>query len=594
MNFDRMAVDSNVLQASGDGIVETLTGATVMMVDDDAITLEVIQAFLGEAGYHNIITQSQPDAALKMIRERRPDVVLLDLLMPGLSGFDILRIMRDDDELRYIPVIMLTAASDADTKLRALELGATDFLAKPVDPSELSLRLRNTLAFKAYRDRLAYFDNLTELPNRRAFLNRLNDALRRRRDDSEMVAVLHADLDRFKQINDTLGHSVGDSLLKSVAYRFSNALQDCERICGAGIYERLVLARFGGDEFTLLAEGLADEATADYLARRLRDILAEPFHIGRHEFFVTASIGIAVSPRDGNDAAGLIKHSEIALNAAKSQGGNVIGYYSGEMNARALDRLTLETSLRRAVERSELVLHYQPQVDLRTGAMFGVEALMRWQHPEFGLLPPNRFIPLAEEVGLIHELGEWAIAESCRQAVAWDQAGAPGLMVSVNVATPQFHREGFLDSIRHALAESGLPPERLLLEITESMLMSQTEQVIARLNEIKALGVRLSLDDFGTGYSSFSYLKSLPLDEIKIDRAFIADMDVSPKAGAIVDAIIALGKGLGLTVLAEGIETEAQLTVLKAGGCSLYQGFFYSKPRPADEIPGLMQVVTPA
>jgi diguanylate cyclase (GGDEF)-like protein len=571
-------------QLYGDEVVAGLTDARVMMVDDDPITLEVIQEFLREAGYSNIIALSQPAKALEQMRKAQPDVVLLDLMMPGVTGFDILMAMRAEEDFRFVPVIMLTAASDAETKLQALELGATDFLAKPVDPSELSLRLRNTLAFKAYRDRLAYFDNLTNLPNRRSLIGHLRSALDLVEDGRGRLAVLHIDLDRFKHINDALGYRLGDELLKAVAQRFGNALRDCEMMRADTLRERLYLARFSGDEFTVLAIGLTDAAVVDLIARRLVASLGAPFRVGDHELFVSASIGIAVAPHDGNDAVTLLKHADIAMHAAKGPGRNTYVFYSGELNARSMERLTLEHGLRRAVERNELVLYYQPQVDVASGRILGVEALMRWRHPEIGLIMPGRFIPLAEETGLICQLGDWALSEACRQAVAWDAAGMPAVTVSVNVATPQFRLVEFPDVVRRALDSSGLDPARLMLELTESMLMERTEQVIALLGQIKAMGVGLSLDDFGTGYSSFSYLKRLPLDEIKIDRAFVADMAGDPQSAAIVAAILALAEGLGLTIVAEGVETEAQLAHLAAHACQTYQGYYFSPPVPPDAI----------
>jgi diguanylate cyclase (GGDEF)-like protein len=305
--------------SNGGDVEQALAGSTVMMIDDDQLTLEVIQTFLNEAGYSNIITLSQPEKALETIHTAQPDVVLLDLLMPGVNGFDILRLLRADTELRYIPVIMLTAASDADTKLQALELGAADFLAKPVDPSELSLRLRNTLAFKAYRDRLAYFDSLTDLPNRRSFIAQLRGAMHLLEKESGRLSVLHVDLDRFKHINDTLGYSLGDALLKAVAGRFINALRDCEKTRGGSLRDRLYLARFSGDEFTVLVPSLPDESMVELLARRMTASLSEPFRIGDHELFISASLGIAVAPGDGDDAVTLLKNAEIAMHAAKAQ-----------------------------------------------------------------------------------------------------------------------------------------------------------------------------------------------------------------------------------------------------------------------------------
>lgn len=569
--------------------LEVLHEATVMMVDDDPFSLEVMREFLDDAGYRSIVAVADPNQALERIRAERPDVVLLDLMMPGVSGFDILRTLRADDGLRYTPAIMLTAANDAETKLQALELGATDFLAKPVDPSELKLRLRNTLAFKAYRTRLEYYDGLTGLPNRLHFLNSLGQALSALKGSQGRLAVLHIDIDRFKQINDTLGYEIGDLVIKAVANRFENVLKRFESPAASGRAGRIVVSRYGGDEFNVLLPTVADAATPDRLAWRLLGTLAEPFRVGRHEFFVTASIGIAIAPDHGEELMTLLGGAEVAMHAAKTEGRNTCKSYAPELNALAMERLTLETDLRLAIERRELVLHYQPQVSAATNAIIGVEALMRWRHPKFGLLMPDRFIPLAEEAGLIDELGEWTLFEACRQGQAWADSGWAEPMISVNVAASQLRTPGFVSTVRTALAASGLPPACLTLEITESMLMSNAEQVLDRLRQIRDLGVRLSLDDFGTGYSSFSYLKRLPIDEIKIDRSFIVDLMSSPPSAAIVGAIVTLADGLGLATVIEGVETAEQLDRLTALGCRVYQGFLFSAAVPAEKIMAMLR-----
>ena len=567
---------------------DTLSHSKVMMIDDDPITLEVIQAFLSESGYLRIVALSQPAQALQRIREELPDVVLLDLLMPGVTGFDILQAMSSDAELRFVPVIMLTAAIDAGTKLRALELGATDFLAKPVDPSELTLRLRNTLTFKAYRDRLAHFDSLTELPNRRAFIDRLRGLLQQQTAEPQRMAVLHIDLDRFKQINDTLGFGAGDILLKAVTGRLRGALQAIETLHGGRRGRRSILSRFGGDEFIVLAPDLSGDQMPEMLARQLAASLADPFHIAEQHLYVSASVGIALSPEDGVDAINLLKNAEVAMHSAKQQGGNSFVFYRSELNVRSLERLTLEHGLRHAVSRSELRLHYQPQVEVASGRIVGFEALMRLQHPDLGLLMPNRFISLAEDVGLISELGEWALFEACRQIKAWELAGFRNLTVSVNASAPQLQRAQFPETIDRALKAAGVSPGSLMIEITESMLMTERDKSTAVLGRIKDMGVALSLDDFGTGYSSFSYLKRLRIDEIKIDRSFVMDIDTNRESAAIVSAILSLASGLDLKAVAEGVETEAQLAHLAASSCQNYQGYYFSRPLPADQIPELL------
>lgn len=579
---------SKSLIDSDEDVVDTLRHSKVMMIDDDPITLEVIQAFLSESGYRRIVTLSQPAQALQRIREEMPDVVLLDILMPGVSGFDILTDMGRDAELRYVPVIMLTAAIDAETKLRALELGATDFLAKPVDPSELTLRLRNTLTFKAYRDRLAHFDTLTELPNRRAFIERLRGLLRQQTPAPRRLAVLHIDLDRFKEINDTLGFGAGDILLKAVTGRLRDALQFMDKLLGGRRDSRPVLSRFGGDEFIVLIPDLSDNEMPELLAGQFADSLVAPFDVAERSIHISASIGISLSPEDGVDAIDLVKNAEVAMHSAKQQGGNSFVFYRSELNARSLEHLTLENGLRQAVDKSELRLYYQPQVGITSGRITGLEALMRWEHPDLGFLMPNRFIPIAENSGLITELGEWALYEACRQIKAWELEGFRNLSVSVNVAALQLQRAQFPETIEHALRSAGVVPGSLMLEITESMLMSERDKSTAVLGRIKDMGVELSLDDFGTGFSSFSYLKRLRIDEIKIDRSFVKDLVTNRESAAIVAAILSLADGLGLKVVAEGIETEAQLSYLAAQSCQNYQGYYFSRPLPADQISELL------
>ena len=580
--------NSQPLSDNDDDVGDTLSHSKVMMIDDDPITLEAIQAFLSESGYLRIVTLSQPAQALQRIRDELPDVVLLDLLMPGVSGFDILQAMSSDAELRYVPVIMLTAAVDAETKLRALELGATDFLAKPVDPSELTLRLRNTLMFKAYRDRLAHFDSLTELPNRRAFIERLRSLLQQESLEPKRLAVLFLDLDRFKEINDTLGYGAGDMLLKAVTGRLRGALHAVEKLQGGRGGGRSVLSRFGGDEFIVLAPNLSGDAMPETLARQLAASLADPFHIADRNLYVSGSVGIAVSPEDGVDAITLIKNAEVAMHAAKQEGGKGFMFYRSELNERSLERLTVEHGLRQAFSGGQLRLYYQPQVEVASGRIIGFEALMRWQHPELGLLLPNRFISIAEDSGIIGELGDWALFEACRQIKAWEVAGFRDLTVSVNVAASQLQRAQLPETIDRALKSAGVSPRNLILEITESMLMAEGTQSVAVLDKIEALGVELSLDDFGTGYSSFSYLKRLRIDEIKIDRSFVMDMATSRESAAIVAAILSLATGLGLKVVAEGVETEAQLALLAAHSCQNYQGYYFSRPLPADQISALL------
>lgn len=561
--------------------------ARVLLVDDDPFTLELLGDLLKGAGFRNITDVSQPQQALETIRATLPDVVLLDLVMPGLSGFDILDAINAEADLRYIPVIILTASSDPASKLRALELGATDFLAKPVDPSELTLRLRNTLAFKAYRDRLAFFDNLTDLPNRRAFITRVQSAVAQAAEVPTRFAVLHLGLDRFMRINNALGYSVGDALLKAVARRIRDALHACETAPPAEAHELPVLSRFGGDEFTILLPNSATQPACEALARHLLEALAKPFWIDSRELFVTASMGIALCSHGNPEAATLLRHADTALRVAKQRGRNRFEFHSAELNALAAERLILSNELHRAIERDELRLHYQPQIDIASGKIVSVEALLRWHNPQFGMVMPDRFIHLAEESGMIVHFGAWSLHEACRQTTQWDEAGFRPLSVSVNVAAAQLQQQ-FLEVLDHALASSGLTPERLTLELTESMLMAGGEQVFDLIDQIAARGIKLSIDDFGTLYSTFSYIKRLPLDEIKIDRAFVRDMLSCRKSAAIVASMLTLADALALKVVAEGIESLDQCTHLALRQCQFYQGYFFSRPLPPSELDVLL------
>jgi len=567
-----------------------LKNATIMMVDDEPIIIESLQMFLEDAGYQNFVTTNEPKRAINMLVIKKPDIVLLDVMMPGITGLDILTKMRQEEALKHVPVIILTSATDSETKLKALELGATDFLAKPVDPSELALRLRNTLAAKAHKERLMNFDSLTGLPNRRMFGKKLTEELARSKREKTRCAVLHIDLDRFKQINDTLGHSVGDSLLRAVAARLQECVQDDnEKDAPAGETGMPYLARLGGDEFTLYVPNVDRLEKATMLARRILATLKEPFRLHGREFFVTASVGIAVYPIDGDAMDALLTHADVAMSHAKERGRNGYQYYAKDLNATNMERLSLENQLRKALELKQLSLQFQPKIDIATGRITGAEALLRWKHPKLGLVPPDKFIPIAEETGLIVPFGEWTIYAACVLNKRWQEAGMAPVRVSVNVSSRQFYNGGRLKlSIRNAIERSGLDANHLGVELTESMIMENPRENSKTLQEIKEMGVMLSIDDFGTGYSSLSYLGRIPLDELKIDRSFLQNVPESQEDAAVVNAIIAMSHSLGLTVVAEGVETEAQLSFLKEHGCNECQGYYASKPLGPRDFLGLV------
>jgi diguanylate cyclase (GGDEF)-like protein len=554
----------------------------VMMVDDEQLNLEVLQTFLEEAGYKEFIAVTEPEKALGLLADRRPDVMLLDLVMPGMSGFEILERMRTDDALRHIPVIVLTSATDAETKLKALELGATDFLGKPTDPSELALRLRNTLSAKAYRDRLANYDAVTGLPNRRLFMDRLERSLRETARAGASGAVMHVHLDRFKQISEAFGLGIGDSLMKGVAMRLDLGV----RATVSGKLPKIY--RTGDDEFALLLPGMGRGEDTAGLAQALLSAMAAPFRAAGQELSITAGIGIAVFPDDGMEASALASHAGVAARHANEQGGKGYQFYAKELNATSLKRLSVESELRRALERDELKLFYQPKVRAHNGRGSGAEVLARWLHPERGLVSPAEFIPVAEETGLIVPLGEWVLRAACAQSKAWLQAGLAVPRVTVNVSGKQFGAPQMAETVVGALKTSGLEPRYLGIELTESAVMGNAERHIRTLHELRDLGVMLSIDDFGTGYSSLSYLKRFPLHELKIDRSFVAGVDTDPDNAAIVIAIIAMAHCLGLSVVAEGVETQAQLAFLKDKGCDECQGFLFAKPMPAEAFGKLL------
>ena len=425
--------------------------------------------------------------------------------------------------------------------------------------------------------RLAHYDELTGLANRVLFSYQLNHAIARAQRYGKALAVLFIDLDRFKNINDTLGHQVGDAVLKIVAQRLADSLRASD-----------ILARMGGDEFVVLVEEFSEPELVHGIAKKILDSVEQPVIVGEHELAVTASVGVSTYPVDARDLQTLLKQADIAMYRAKEQGKNTFQFFSAQLGTPSAGRLSLEAQLKKAVQgQTQLVLHYQPKVSVHDGYMTGVEALVRWQSPDQGLIPPNEFIPLAEETGLIGAIGRWVLHTACSQAVAWQRAGMP-LRVAINLSARQLYSPGLLSEIKAALHDSGLDPSLLELEITETVMMQNVQQGAELLRELKAVGVHLSVDDFGTGYSSLAYLKRLPLNTLKIDRSFITDIPHDADDAAITQAVIAMGHSLRIRVVAEGVERESQLDFLRRHGCDEMQGFLFSQPVPADEVQRLL------
>jgi diguanylate cyclase (GGDEF)-like protein len=441
---------------------------------------------------------------------------------------------------------------------------------------------------------LAYYDSLTGLPNRLSYKERLNHALVQASRTGKRVAAFFIDLDHFSRINDTLGHDAGDHLLQQVAARLRVSCREREDEVGPAAQAiDPEVARLGGDEFTVIMPGLGDPEDAGKLARRILSSLAHPVRVGEHEVFINASIGIAVYPEDGEDIDSLLMHADTAMYKAKEQGGGSYQTYSRSMNASALQRLTLENALRRALERGEFEVHYQPIVDARSGLPVAAEALVRWRHPELGLLLPSEFVPLAEENGLIVPLGEWVMGSACARNRAWQRQGLPPIRVVVNLSSRQLAR-GITDTVGRILQETGLEARYLGLELTESVLVNHQKEGADTLHALRAMGLHLSVDDFGTGYSSFGYLKHFPLDTLKIDRTFVRGIASDPDDAAITTAIIAMGHALGLKVVAEGVETEAQRALLRKQGCDEMQGYLFSRPVPAERFEAYLAAGRPA
>ena len=576
------------------GLEETpkspLLGAKVMMVDDEPLMTDLIQAYLEDEGYTQFVVANDPRQAMALLRQEQPSVLLLDLMMPHLSGFDVLEQIRADRKLRYTPVIVLTAATGADAKLRALRLGVTDFLSKPVDESELVLRLRNTLAFHQYHTRLISYDAVTSLPMRRLFDGTLTEVSARQALVGGVIALLYVQVPECRQLRESAGESAADDFARTVAQRLGRFASKLSLpALSTGNEQGPRVGRLGTSAFGLLIEGARDVDAVEAATKELLVQLCKPVPIGMHEIVPRVSVGIAICPADGDTAEALRKGAELAATHAAGQAHTRYKFASAELNARSFERLALGSQLRGAAQRGELRLHYQPKLDVVTNRIVGAEALVRWQHPELGLVSPLRFIALAEELGLIQNIGRWVLQTACHDVASWKREGLGDLQIAVNVAKPQFFAGDLCEAVRQELDASGLSSRQLVLELTESMLMDKVDDSMGQMHALKRLGVSLSIDDFGTGYSSLSYLKSFPIDELKIDQSFIMDLPGTESDLAIVRTIIDLGHSLGMSVIAEGIETDAQLACMRQFGCDKYQGFLYSKPVPPEQFVALLR-----
>jgi len=700
------------------------TAPEVLLVDDDEVNLMLTAFALRERGFR-IVEASSGEAALELLRDHVPDIVVLDALMPGLDGFDTCRALRVMPGLDTVPVLMLTGLDDDASITRAYRAGATDFFVKAAQWSLLAGRLQYLLRASRTRielersksklaraqdlarmgsfdwrrnergvvgglvlspealrvlnlgpqdradlrtvlrmvppddrrslmrqlqavgqqssvltadvpmvlldgrkrmlhieaepefneqgqgagytgilqdvtDRraaedkileLANFDALTGLPNRRQLIWRAERALEQARRLSHQFAVLLIDLDRFKVINDTLGHGAGDEVLVEVGRRLRGCVRHSDQVMegalevtGARSHRALeAIGRLGGDEFLALLPEVADDEDAERVAFRVLEALRQPICVSGQECFVTASVGVALYPRDGHSVVDLLRNSDVAMYSVKAQGKNASAIYSPQLAGQGREKLEMETDLHKAIERNELVLHYQPKVDVRAAAMVGAEALMRWQRGG-RLVPPGEFIPLAEDTGLIVPLSEWALREAAKQARVWQQAFGFDDAIAVNLPSRLFERSDLVEHIHQCVTAVSVPHRMIQLEITEDNLMQELQNVIPSLHRLNEIGVEISIDDFGTGYSSLAYLTTLPISELKIDRSFVRDLGITPQSSAVVTAIIALARSLGLRVIAEGVETLRQMDVLHRLGCGVMQGFLFSRAVPSEDL----------
>jgi diguanylate cyclase (GGDEF)-like protein len=543
----------------------------VLLVEDSLIDAQLIHRLLRRvsSSYYRVTHVRTLGDAVLSAEDLTPDVILADLNLPDSKGTDTVASLQTS--YPDIPLVIVSAWEDEGISLRSVKAGAQDYLVKGhIDGANLHRVIRYAIERKRTElelVRLAHFDQLTSLPNRTLLRERVDHALGRALRSGSGVATLTLDMDRFKEINDMHGHEIGDQLLIEAARTIRGSVRDQDTV-----------ARLGGDEFAVILEGVSEAREVLPVVERIIESLSAVTRIDGHEVKTSTSIGIAMYPENGNDLSELLRAADLAMYQAKSSGRGRYQFFADAMQEEAQSRHALEWALRRAVERHEFELVYQPQISLRTGTVIGVEALLRWKSPARGLLTPYHFIGGLEEFGLINEVGEWVLQTACEQARNWHASDLEPMRIAVNVSAQQFDDPMLIDKVRSALHETKIAPELLELELTESCLMADPAQAGALLREIRDLGVRIAIDDFGTGYSSLTYLHEFPLSALKIDKNFVQSVESNDRGGPISKMIIGLGQNLGLEVIAEGVETEAQLQYMREHGCDVAQGYLYARP----------------
>ncbi|MBE9145896.1 putative bifunctional diguanylate cyclase/phosphodiesterase [Planktothrix mougeotii] len=581
----------------------------ILIVDDTPDNLHLLSRMLTRQGY-NVRKALNGAMALTAAQTVAPDLILLDIMMPEMDGYEVCQNLKANAKTAEIPVIFLSALDDVLDKVKGFQVGGVDYITKPFQFEEVLARVQNQLALRSaeleirvlnaelearVKERtqqleeanakllkMALHDALTGLPNRALLMTDLHQSIQRSKaDPNYQFAVLFLDCDRFKVVNDSLGHLVGDELLILIARRLNSYIKP-----------QNTLARLGGDEFAILLTEIPDFPHVIELADQILESFSKPFHLERHEVFINASIGIVIGHSDYNEPEHLLRDADTAMYRAKALGKGQYHIFDPVMHAAALERLQLETDLRRGLEQQELVVYYQPIVDLNTGKIAGFEALVRWRHPERGLVPPGLFIPIAEETGLITPIGYWVLFEACHQLRIWQKQNLVDsrLFVSVNLSVKQFAQPNLLEQIDQVLEQSQLDPDCLKLEITESAIMENDKDVAIILKELRKRRILISIDDFGTGYSSLSYLHSFPVDTLKVDKSFVQRLNLESENVGLIPVIISLAKTMNMSVVAEGIELPEQLAILKELNCGFGQGYLFSKPLPGEQLIKLLSL----
>ena len=545
----------------------------VVLADDDPSIRLMVRHVL-ESEEYDIVEAADGLEAIKAVEKHHPALILLDAVMPGLDGFSTCQQIKDRGHTD-IPVMMITGLDDDASVERAYDVGAIDYITKPIKWAVLKHRVRSVVA-KVIAERkvelLAYRDSLTKLPNRLLFADRLEQSLVRAERQREAVALMLIDIDDFKLVNDSFGHAAGDKLIQAVGKLLSTSLRRADTV-----------ARLGGDEFAIIVDNIEGYDDVVSIANNLTTILKHNVRLDDQETFTSASVGIAIFPDDGSDASTLMKNADTAMFRAKENGRGSFQFYKPEMSVNAMERLDLENRLRKAVDNDEMIIHYLPTIDIHKNEVAGVEALLRWQHPEKGVISPKDFIQTAEDCGLMVPIGEWMIETVCKQLRVWKDAGMEKQNVALNLAAQQFREKDVVGQLSQMMAEHGIEGSEITIEVTEKTLIENKGEVETALNKLHDMGMTIALDDFGTGFASLAYLNDFPIDVVKIDSIFIAGIPDSDGDTAVVNAIAGLTRGLKLRLLAEGVENERQLSVLKGLGCQLGQGYYWSKALPADQ-----------